>query len=42
MPQPGGGSCPNVTCLPSKNMVRNAKVADDFRRGNQFGTRRNR
>ena len=27
-----GGSCPNVACLPSKNMIHSAKVASYFRR----------
>lgn len=32
-----GGSCPNVACLPSKNVIHGAKVADHFRRGAEFG-----
>src|SRR6476619_2266500 len=32
-----GGSCPNIACLPSKNIVHSAKVASYFRRGNEFG-----
>src|SRR5215475_7445772 len=32
-----GGSCPNVACLPSKNIVHTAKVASYFRRGEEFG-----
>jgi pyruvate/2-oxoglutarate dehydrogenase complex dihydrolipoamide dehydrogenase (E3) component len=32
-----GGSCPNIACLPSKNVVHGAKVADYFRRGAEFG-----
>jgi pyruvate/2-oxoglutarate dehydrogenase complex dihydrolipoamide dehydrogenase (E3) component len=32
-----GGSCPNVACLPSKNVIHAAKVADFFRRGAEFG-----
>ena len=32
-----GGSCPNVACLPSKNMVHSAKVASYFARGAEFG-----
>jgi pyruvate/2-oxoglutarate dehydrogenase complex dihydrolipoamide dehydrogenase (E3) component len=32
-----GGSCPNVACLPSKNEVWSAKVADLLRHGTQFG-----
>ena len=33
-----GGSCPNVNCLPSKNEVRSAEVADIVRRAGAFGT----
>src|SRR5437764_5596231 len=32
-----GGSCPNIACLPSKNVIHAAKVADYFRRGAEFG-----
>src|SRR6266436_4550192 len=32
-----GGSCPNIACLPSKNVIHGAKVADYFRRGAEFG-----
>ena len=32
-----GGSCPNVACLPSKNMIHSAKVASLARRGAEFG-----
>ncbi|MGH9618137.1 MAG: dihydrolipoyl dehydrogenase family protein [Bryobacteraceae bacterium] len=32
-----GGSCPNIACLPSKNILHSAKVASYFRRGEEFG-----
>jgi pyruvate/2-oxoglutarate dehydrogenase complex dihydrolipoamide dehydrogenase (E3) component len=32
-----GGSCPNIACLPSKNVIHGAKVASFFRRGAEFG-----
>ena len=32
-----GGSCPNIACLPSKNVIHGARVADYFRRGAEFG-----
>src|SRR5262245_32149908 len=32
-----GGSCPNVACLPSKNIIHSAKVASYFRRSREFG-----
>jgi pyruvate/2-oxoglutarate dehydrogenase complex dihydrolipoamide dehydrogenase (E3) component len=32
-----GGSCPNIACLPSKNMIHSAKVASFARRGKEFG-----
>jgi len=33
-----GGSCPNINCLPSKNEITSAKVADVVRHASQFGT----
>jgi pyruvate/2-oxoglutarate dehydrogenase complex dihydrolipoamide dehydrogenase (E3) component len=32
-----GGSCPNIACLPSKNLIHSAKVASLARRGAEFG-----
>jgi pyruvate/2-oxoglutarate dehydrogenase complex dihydrolipoamide dehydrogenase (E3) component len=32
-----GGSCPNIACLPSKNIIHSAKVASYFRRSEDFG-----
>jgi pyruvate/2-oxoglutarate dehydrogenase complex dihydrolipoamide dehydrogenase (E3) component len=32
-----GGSCPNIACLPSKNMIHSAKVASYFWRSEEFG-----
>src|SRR5579859_3337187 len=32
-----GGSCPNIACLPSKNIIHTAKVATYFRRSEEFG-----
>jgi pyruvate/2-oxoglutarate dehydrogenase complex dihydrolipoamide dehydrogenase (E3) component len=32
-----GGSCPNIACLPSKNVIHSAKVASYFARGEEFG-----
>src|SRR3989442_107873 len=32
-----GGSCPNIACLPSKNIIHSAKVAWYFRRDKEFG-----
>ena len=32
-----GGSCPNIACLPSKNIIHTAKVASYFRRSEEFG-----
>jgi pyruvate/2-oxoglutarate dehydrogenase complex dihydrolipoamide dehydrogenase (E3) component len=32
-----GGSCPNIACLPSKNIIHSAKVASLFRRSEEFG-----
>jgi|SRR5215831_4959964 len=31
------GSCPNIACLPSKNIIHSAKVAQFVRRAAQFG-----
>jgi pyruvate/2-oxoglutarate dehydrogenase complex dihydrolipoamide dehydrogenase (E3) component len=36
-----GGSCPNIACLPSKNVIHSAKVAELARRGAEFGLRTN-
>ena len=33
-----GGSCPNIACLPSKNIIRSALVASLVRRGAEFGS----
>ncbi len=35
-----GGSCPNVACLPSKNIIHSAKVASYVRHSDEFGIRR--
>lgn len=32
-----GGSCPNIACLPSKNVIHSAKVASFFQRSDEFG-----
>jgi len=32
-----GGSCPNIACLPSKNVIHSAKVASYFFRSPEFG-----
>src|SRR5258707_11213193 len=32
-----GGSCPNIACLPSKNVLHSARIASYFRRGEEFG-----
>jgi pyruvate/2-oxoglutarate dehydrogenase complex dihydrolipoamide dehydrogenase (E3) component len=32
-----GGSCPNIACLPSKNIIHSAKVASYFCRSQEFG-----
>ena len=32
-----GGSCPNIACLPSKNLIHSAKVASYFWRSQEFG-----
>jgi pyruvate/2-oxoglutarate dehydrogenase complex dihydrolipoamide dehydrogenase (E3) component len=34
-----GGSCPNIACLPSKNMIHSAKVADLVRHASEYGQR---
>jgi pyruvate/2-oxoglutarate dehydrogenase complex dihydrolipoamide dehydrogenase (E3) component len=34
-----GGSCPNIACLPSKNIIYSAKVVSLLRRGTEFGLR---
>src|SRR5262244_3541064 len=34
-----GGSCPNIACLPSKNIIHSSKVASYFRRSKEFGIR---
>ena len=33
-----GGSCPNIACLPSKNIIQSAKVREFTRRAAEFGT----
>src|SRR6267143_1923168 len=35
-----GGSCQNIACLPSKNVIHSAKVASYFRRSDEFGIAR--
>ena len=32
-----GGSCPNIACLPSKNVIHSAKVAAYFQKSEEFG-----
>src|SRR5580765_149519 len=32
-----GGSCPNIACLPSKNIIHSALAASYFRRSEEFG-----
>jgi len=32
-----GGSCPNIACLPSKNIIHSAKIASYIRRSREFG-----
>jgi pyruvate/2-oxoglutarate dehydrogenase complex dihydrolipoamide dehydrogenase (E3) component len=32
-----GGSCPNIACLPSKNIIHSAKVTSLIRRAREFG-----
>ena len=36
-----GGSCPNIACLPSKNIIHSAKVASYVRASEDFGIARN-
>jgi pyruvate/2-oxoglutarate dehydrogenase complex dihydrolipoamide dehydrogenase (E3) component len=36
-----GGSCPNIACLPSKNVIQSAKVASYFHRSKEFGIAHN-
>jgi len=36
-----GGSCPNIACLPSKNIIHSAKVASYIRRSEEFGITHN-
>jgi pyruvate/2-oxoglutarate dehydrogenase complex dihydrolipoamide dehydrogenase (E3) component len=36
-----GGSCPNIACLPSKNVIQSAKVASYIRRSKEFGITHN-
>lgn len=36
-----GGSCPNIACLPSKNIIHSAKVASFARRSEEFGLSKN-
>ena len=36
-----GGSCPNIACLPSKNIIHSANVASLFRRSKEFGIAHN-
>src|SRR5499425_1534765 len=32
-----GGSCPNIACMPSKNIIHSAKIASYFRKSEEFG-----
>jgi pyruvate/2-oxoglutarate dehydrogenase complex dihydrolipoamide dehydrogenase (E3) component len=32
-----GGACPNIACLPSKNVIHSAKIASYFQRSEEFG-----
>lgn len=32
-----GGSCPNIACLPSKNIIHSAKIASYFARSEEYG-----
>ena len=34
-----GGSCPNIACLPTKNIIRSAKVAHLAQLGDRYGVR---
>lgn len=34
-----GGACPNIACLPSKNVIRSAKVASFAQHGSTYGVR---
>ncbi len=34
-----GGSCPNIACLPSKNVIHSANVADVIRHAAEYGQR---
>src|SRR5262249_15311002 len=36
-----GGSCPNIACLPSKNIIHSAKIASYIRRSKEFGITHN-
>jgi len=36
-----GGSCPNIACLPSKNLIHSARVVSLARRGAEFGLETN-
>src|SRR5262249_14259284 len=33
-----GGSCPNIACMPTKNVIHSAKVADFVRHDRDFGS----
>src|SRR6478672_6978811 len=35
-----GGSCPNIACLPSKNIIHSAKIASYVRKSEEFGIAR--
>jgi pyruvate/2-oxoglutarate dehydrogenase complex dihydrolipoamide dehydrogenase (E3) component len=37
-----GGSCPNIACLPSKNVIHSAKVASYLRRSEEYGITKDR
>ncbi len=32
-----GGACPNIACLPSKNVIHTAQIAHNVRRSEEFG-----